>query len=206
MCNSAFFPEYRRNDSFEYVQIDLRDEKRRARLNFLECGVIDAWVIEPTPHEDARGRFVRAWCQREFTDHSINFTPLQANMVHSAYEGTIRGLHYQVAPALEAKLIRCTRGAIFDVVVDFRPTSPSYLRWFGTCLSADNGRMLFVPEGCAHGCLSTKDNTEIYYLASAFYSPDSARGRRYDDPAIGIQWPLPVSYVSDQDSNWPLIE
>ncbi len=148
---------------------------------------------------------MRAWCRQEFAEHAIDFTPVQANLGFSIRKGTIRGLHYQVAPALEAKLVRCTRGAIFDVVVDLRTTSPSYRSWYGSCLSADNGRMLFVPEGCAHGCQSTEDNTEIYYMASAFYSPGEARGIRYDDPALGIQWPLPVSSISDQDRSWPLL-
>jgi dTDP-4-dehydrorhamnose 3,5-epimerase len=175
-------------------------------MNFSECSVVGARVIEPTPHEDARGRFMRAWCRREFAEHAIDFIPVQANMGFSARKGTIRGLHYQVAPALEAKLVRCTRGAVFDVVVDLRPTSPTYRFWYGSCLSADNGRMLYVPEGCAHGCQSTEDNAEIYYMASAFYSPDDARGIRYDDPAFGIRWPLPVSCISDQDRGWPLVE
>jgi len=175
-------------------------------MNFRDCSVIGAWVIDPTPHEDARGRFMRAWCQREFAEHAIDFTPVQANMGFSARKGTIRGLHYQVAPALEAKLVRCIRGAVFDVVVDLRPASPTYRSWYGSCLSAENGRMLYVPEGCAHGCQSTEHNTEIYYMASAFYSPDEARGVRYDDPAFGIRWPLPVSSISDQDRSWPLAE
>ena len=149
---------------------------------------------------------MRAWCLREFSEHAIDFTPLQANMGFSASKGTIRGLHYQVAPALEAKLVRCTRGAIFDVVVDLRPTSPTYRSWYGSCLSADNGRMLYVPEGCAHGCQSMEDNAEIHYITSAFYSPNDVRGIRYDDPAFGIRWPLPLSSISDQDRSWPLVE
>ena len=175
-------------------------------MNFRECGVDGAWVIEPAPHMDERGRFLRAWCRREFAEHAIDFTPLQANMGFSANKGTIRGLHYQIAPALEAKLVRCTRGAVFDVVVDLRPASPSYRSWYGSCLSADNGRMLYVPEGCAHGCQSTEDNAEIYYMTSALYSPNQVRGIRYDDPAFGIRWPLPVSSVSEQDRSWPLVE
>jgi dTDP-4-dehydrorhamnose 3,5-epimerase len=175
-------------------------------MNFCECRVVGAWVIEPTPHIDARGRFLRAWCRREFAEHAIDFTPLQANMGFSANKGTIRGLHYQVAPALEAKLVRCTRGAIFDVVVDLRPASPTYRSWYGCCLSAYNGWMLYVPEGCAHGFQSTEDNAEIHYMTSAFYSPNDVRGIRYDEPAFGIRWPLPVSSISDQDRSWPLVE
>ena len=149
---------------------------------------------------------MRAWCRNEFAEHGIEFTPLQANMAFSAQKGTIRGLHFQVSPALEAKLVRCTRGAIFDVVVDVRPTSPTYCAWYGTCLSAENGRMLYVPEGCAHGCQSTEDNTEIYYLASAVFSPNEARGIRYDDPAFQVRWPLPVTQISAQDTNWPFVK
>ena len=174
-------------------------------MNFGECGVVGARVIDPAPHGDDRGRFMRAWCSREFAAHGIDFSPLQANLIFSARKGTIRGLHYQIAPALEAKLVRCTRGAILDVVVDVRPESPTYRAWHGVCLSADNGKMLFVPEGCAHGCQSMEDNTEIHYLASAFFSPDDARGIRYDDPAFGIRWSLPVSSISDQDRSWPLV-
>ena len=149
---------------------------------------------------------MRAWCRREFAEHEIDFTPLQANLVFSARKGTIRGLHYQVAPDLEAKLVRCSRGAIFDVVVDLRQKSPTYRSWYGTRLSADDGKMLYVPEGCAHGCQSTENDAEIHYMASAFYSPDRARGLRYDDPAFGIRWPLPVSSISDQDRTWPLVD
>src|SRR5690242_4660752 len=174
-------------------------------MRIKDCGVAGARVIEPTPHEDHRGRFMRAWCQREFADHAIDFTPVQANMGLSALKGTIRGLHYQVAPALEAKLVRCTRGEVFDVVVDLRPASPTYRSWYGTYLNAENGRMLYVPEGCAHGCQATKDDSEIYYMASAFYSPGEARGVRYDDPGLKIEWPLPLSAISEQDRNWPLL-
>lgn len=174
-------------------------------MDFHKCGILGAWLIKPAPREDSRGRFMRAWCQREFTDQEIEFTPVQANMTLSIRKGTIRGLHYQQAPALEAKLVRCTRGAMFDVVVDLRPTSSTYRAWYGTHLSADNGQMLFVPEGCAHGCQATEEMSEIHYLTSAFYSPNDVRGLRYDDPAIGIAWPLEVSEISEQDRSWPLL-
>jgi dTDP-4-dehydrorhamnose 3,5-epimerase len=149
---------------------------------------------------------MRAWCQREFAENGVEFTPVQANMGFSVQSGTIRGLHYQVAPALEAKLVRCTRGTVYDVVVDLRPTSSTYRSWYGLELSADNGCMLYVPEGCAHGCQSMVDNTEILYMTSAFYAPNEARGIRYDDPSLAIRWPLPVSIVSDQDRTWPFID
>jgi dTDP-4-dehydrorhamnose 3,5-epimerase len=172
---------------------------------FQQCTVAGAWLIEPTPHEDQRGRFMRAWCAQEFRDHGIGFTPLQANMGLSRRRGTIRGMHFQVAPALEAKLVRCTRGALFDVVVDMRSESPTYLRWYGAELTADNGRMLYVPVGCAHVCQSLVDETEFHYMASAVFASKQATGVRYDDPALAIEWPQPVSLVSDQDRNWPLI-
>jgi dTDP-4-dehydrorhamnose 3,5-epimerase len=175
-------------------------------MKFEECGIPGARVIDPSPHEDDRGRFMRAWCSEEFAKHDLAFRPVQANMGLNHQAGIIRGVHYQAAPALEAKLVRCTRGSIFDVVVDLRPESDGYLSWFGTELNANNGRMLFVPEGCGHACQSLEADTEIYYLTSAFFDADCVRGARFDDPALGIRWPLPASLVSDQDRAWPLIE
>lgn len=165
-----------------------------------------AWIIDISPHLDERGRFMRAWCAREFEGQGIHFVPVQANMQFSPRMGTIRGLHLQIAPALEAKLVRCTRGAIFDVAVDLRSTSPSFGQWCGAELSAENGRMLYVPEQCAHGFQTIDDNSEVMYLTSAFYAPASCRGARFDDPAFGIQWPLPVSSISEQDRNWPFMQ
>ena len=175
-------------------------------MRFMKTSVPGAYTIEPAPHRDERGHFMRAWCSREMLDAGIDFRPVQANMQFNPHKGTLRGLHLQVAPALEAKLVRCTRGAVFDVLVDLRPASGSYGKWFGTELSADNGRMLFVPENCAHGFQSLEDGSEVLYLTSAFYAPQACRGLRYDDPAVGIEWPLPVSLVSEQDRNWPLME
>lgn len=175
-------------------------------MRFTELKIIGAHVVEPEPHVDFRGRFMRAWCSHEFEEHGINFLPVQSNMGLSLMKGTVRGMHYQDSLALEAKLVRCTRGAIFDVVLDLRPGSPTFGKWEGVELSAENGRMLYVPEHCAHGCQSLEENTEIYYLTSAFYSPDSAQGVRFDDPAFGIKWPLAVSVISDQDKNWPLFQ
>ncbi|HYM74933.1 MAG TPA: dTDP-4-dehydrorhamnose 3,5-epimerase [Candidatus Dormibacteraeota bacterium] len=175
-------------------------------MHFAQTGIVGAQVIDPAPHEDDRGLFFRAWCTREFAEHGIEFTPVQANMGFSLCKGTLRGLHYQVEPALEAKLVRCTRGLIFDVVLDLRQGSPTYGKWYGTELSAENRRMLYLPEGCAHGYQTLVENTEMHYMASAFYTPSAARGSRYNDPAFQIQWPLAVSAISDQDRNWPLIE
>ncbi len=175
-------------------------------MRFTETGVLGAGVIDPNPHQDDRGRFMRAWCAKEFAEHGINFVPVQANMGLSVRKGTIRGLHYQEAPALEAKLVRCTRGAIFDVVLDLRPDSPSYGKWYGTELSAENGRMLYVPEQCAHGYQTLEESTEMYYMTSAFYTSSAVRGVRFDDSAFGIRWPLAATAVSEQDREWPLVQ
>jgi len=175
-------------------------------MHFTETNLIGAWIVDPNPYEDDRGRFMRAWCAREFAEHGLDFLPVQANMGFSVRKGTVRGMHLQEAPALEAKLVRCTRGAIFDVVLDVRPESPSYGEWYGAELSAENGRMLYVPERCAHGYQTLEDSTEIYYMASEFYAPNSVRGVRFNDPAFRIQWPLVATVVSEQDRNWPLVE
>jgi|SRR5882672_1179744 len=172
---------------------------------FSACRVVDARVVDPTPRVDERGRFARAWCSDEFANAGIRFVPVQANTSSSKRKGTMRGMHYQVAPALEAKLVRCTKGSILDVVVDVRADSPTYGLWHAETLSGENGRMLFVPEGCAHGCVSLEDDTEIYYLTSAFYSPECVRGVRFDDPTFAVAWPIEVKYVSDQDRAWPLV-
>jgi dTDP-4-dehydrorhamnose 3,5-epimerase len=163
-------------------------------------------VVDPNPHADERGRFMRAWCAREFSVHGLDFLPVQANMGFSVRRGTIRGMHFQEAPALEAKLVRCTRGVMFDVVLDLRPESLSYGKWYGAELSAENGRMLYVPERCAHGYQTLEEHTEMHYMTSGFYTPGAARGVRFDDPAFGIQWPLAATVVSEQDRNWPLVE
>lgn len=173
-------------------------------MRFTQTEIAGAWVIDPTPREDDRGRFFRAWCAQEFAEQGINFAPVQANMGFSTRKGTVRGMHFQVAPALEAKLVRCTRGAMFDVVLDVRPDSKTYGKWYGVELTADNGRMLYLPEGCAHGYQTLEDCTEMQYMASHIYAPSSARGARFDDPAFQIHWPLAVSVISEQDRNWPL--
>jgi dTDP-4-dehydrorhamnose 3,5-epimerase len=183
-----------------------REEKEDGNMRFTETGLVGARLIEPSPHEDDRGRFMRAWCAREFEEHGLDFLPVQANMGFSVQRGTVRGMHFQEAPAVEAKLVRCTRGAIFDVVIDLRPESPSYGKWYSAVLSAENGRMLYVPEHCAHGYQTLEECTEMYYMTSQFYTPSTARGVRFDDPAFGIQWPLAATVVSEQDRNWPLVE
>ena len=174
-------------------------------MKFSETDIGGAKAIDPDPHQDDRGRFMRVWCSREFAEHGVNFVPVQANMGFSLRKGTIRGMHFQTEPALEAKLVCCTRGAMFDVVLDLRPASPSYGKWYAAELSAENGRALYLPEGCAHGYQTLEDGTEMHYMASGFYTPGAARGVRFDDPAFGIQWPLLATAVSKQDRSWPLV-
>jgi len=175
-------------------------------MRFTGTEVAGTKIIDPSPHQDDRGRFMRAWCSREFAEQGLDFVPVQANMGFSIQKGTVRGMHFQETPALEAKLVRCTRGAIFDVALDLRINSPSYGKWYGTELSAENGRMLYVPAGCAHGYQTLEEHTEMYYMTSEFYIPSAARGVRFDDPAFGIGWPLAPSVVSKQDLSWPLFQ
>lgn len=174
-------------------------------MKFIETGITGVWLIEPELREDDRGRFFRAWCSKEFSEHGINFQPVQANMGFSVRKGTVRGMHLQVEPASEAKLIRCTRGSMFDVALDLRPDSRSYGKWFGAELSAENGWMLYLPELCAHGYQTLDDLTEMYYLTSQYYSPSAARGVRFDDPIFAIEWPMKAVAVSEQDRSWPLV-
>jgi dTDP-4-dehydrorhamnose 3,5-epimerase len=175
-------------------------------MRFTDTGIPGAKVIDPSPHQDERGRFMRVWCAHEFAENGLAFSPVQANMGLSAHKGTLRGMHFQEAPALEAKLVRCTRGSMFDVVLDLRPESPSYGKWYSAELSADNGRMMYVPERCAHGYQTLEDHTEMHYMASHVYTPGAAHGVRFDDPVFSIQWPLKATAVSEQDRNWPLVE
>src|ERR1039458_321047 len=147
-----------------------RDRRTEKNMQFTVTSIVGALVIDLSVHTDDRGRFMRAWCSREFADHGLDFSPVQANMGFSVHKGTIRGMHYQDALAIEAKLVRCTRGRIFDVVLDLRPESDTYCKWYGTELSAENGRMLYVPERCGHGCQSLEDGCEIHYMTSAFFT------------------------------------
>jgi len=174
-------------------------------LRFTQTPISGVWIIDPEFREDDRGRLFRAWCRNEFAEQGISFDPVQANMGFSIRKGTTRGMHFQTQPALEAKLVRCTRGAIFDVALDLRSGSPTRGQWFSATLTHENGRMLYVPEGCAHGYQTLEDETEMHYMASYAYAPQAARGVRFDDPAFGISWPLVPTAISDQDRNWPLV-
>jgi dTDP-4-dehydrorhamnose 3,5-epimerase len=162
-----------------------------------------AFLVDLEPRADERGFFARTWCQRELAEHGLNTNVVQANMSYNARRGTLRGLHYQVAPYAETKLVRCTRGAIYDVIVDLRPDSATYKRWIGVELTADNRRAMYVPEGFAHGFVTLEDNTDVMYQVTAFFTPGAESGLRYDDPAFGIAWPIPVAVISEKDRIWP---
>ncbi|HLQ69530.1 MAG TPA: dTDP-4-dehydrorhamnose 3,5-epimerase [Gemmatimonadales bacterium] len=162
-----------------------------------------AFVIEPERHEDARGWFARSYCQREFAAHGLKVPIVQCSTSFNRRRGTLRGMHYQTAPHAEAKLIRCTRGAIWDVALDLRPDSPTVYRHVGVQLSAENGAALYIPEGCAHGFQTLVDDTEVLYQMSEFYAPEAARGIRYDDPAFGIEWPVDAPILLERDRMYP---
>jgi dTDP-4-dehydrorhamnose 3,5-epimerase len=173
---------------------------------FTETKLDDVVVIDVEPIEDERGFFARSWCAREFSGHGLPTSFVQENIGFNERRGTLRGIHYQASPYSEAKLVRCTAGSVWDVAVDLRQTSKTYCQWVGVELSADNRRMLFVPEGCGHGYISLGDGAEIRYLASQFYAPEAAGGARYDDPAFAIEWPIEPALVSEQDRSWPLLQ
>lgn len=171
---------------------------------FSETPIAGAWLIDLEPRGDERGFFARVWCERELNDRGLVSRFVQCNNAFSRRKGTLRGLHYQVEPHAEVKLMRCIRGAVFDVIVDVRPLSPTYLRWFGVELTADNRRMLYVPEGCAHGYQTLTDDSEVLYPVSAAFAPDAERGIRWNDPLFAIEWPGEVSpLVSEKDRRWP---
>lgn len=162
-----------------------------------------AYIIELEKQEDERGFFARVWCKKEFSEHSLASPMVQANMSANKKRGTLRGLHYQLAPHQEAKLVRCTKGAIFDVIIDLRPELGTYKQWLGVELTAENHKMLYVPEGFAHGYQTLSDDTEVFYQVSEFYSPESERGVRWNDPAFSIQWPITDSIlISPKDQRW----
>jgi dTDP-4-dehydrorhamnose 3,5-epimerase len=172
-------------------------------MRFTETKVQGSRIIDLERREDHRGFFARSFCENEFRAQHLNPGIVQINVGYMAKRAGVRGMHYQVAPHEEAKTVRCTKGVVFDVVVDLRPDSPTYKQWAGVELSADNHRMLYIPEGCAHGYQTLVDESEIEYLTTAFYAPESAQGVRFDDPAFGIFWPLPVGVISDADRAWP---
>ena len=165
--------------------------------------IAGAKLVELERHEDERGFFARSYCAREFEAAGLAACAAQCNVSFNRSRGTLRGMHFQRAPHAEAKLVRCTRGSIYDVIVDLRKDSPSYLKWFAATLSADNHRALFIPEGVAHGFQALEDSAEVFYQMSAFYHPDAAAGVRWNDPAFRIEWPVAPPIVSARDAGYP---
>jgi dTDP-4-dehydrorhamnose 3,5-epimerase len=170
---------------------------------FTETPLGGAFVVESEPIHDDRGFFARTWCQREFEAHGLAARWVQCNLSFNKKAGTLRGMHFQTAPHAEAKLIRCTSGAIHDVIIDLRPESPTFKQHFGTVLTSGSHVMLYVPEGFAHGFLTLEDGAEVFYQMGNFYDPACARGVRWDDPAFGIRWPSEVRIISEKDRSYP---
>jgi dTDP-4-dehydrorhamnose 3,5-epimerase len=170
---------------------------------FTEMQLQGAFIIDPEAIEDARGFFARAWCQRENEARGLNPRLVQCSISFNKKRGTLRGMHYQIMPHQEARLVRCTRGAIYDVIIDLRPDSSTFKQWMAVELTADNRRMLYVPEGFSHGFQTLEDNTEVFYQMSEYYAPECARGVRWNDPAFGIRWPAGELIISERDRRYP---
>src|SRR5882762_5631992 len=175
------------------------------KMTFTETALKGAFIIEPKLILDERGFFASTWSQKEFAGRGLGAPVVQANVSLNKRRGTLRGMHFQINPHQEVKLVRCTAGSILDVIVDLREDSPSFHQWVGVELSVGNRLMLYVPEGFAHGYQTLADNTEVAYQISEYYHPESARGVRWDDPAFGIDWPLPVTTMSERDRNHPFL-
>ncbi len=171
-------------------------------MRYVATPLNQVWIVEIEPVEDDRGFFARTWCTREFAEHGLNPQLLQCNLSWNRRKGTVRGMHFQRPPHEEAKLVRCTRGAIYDVVVDLRPASPSFRAWFALELSAAGRQLVYVPEGCAHGFQTLEDDCEVFYQMTAVHVPAAADGVRWNDPAFGVRWPLPVTLISDKDAGY----
>ena len=173
---------------------------------FHETKLPGVFEIEIDPHPDERGFFARTWCQNEFDAHGLKSALAQCSLSFNNRKGTLRGLHFQQHPYGETKLVRCTRGAIYDVVVDLRPSSPRFKDWYAATLTAANHKALYIPQGCAHGLLTLEDDTEVFYQMSEFYHAESARGVRWNDPAFGVTWPGTVGVISERDRTYPDFE
>jgi dTDP-4-dehydrorhamnose 3,5-epimerase len=180
------------------------DVDEEASVIFTETKLKGAYILELERREDSRGFFARGFCQNEFRAHGLKPTVAQGNIASNIRAGTLRGMHFQFPPAAESKLVRCTRGAIYDIIVDLRPESPTYLQHIGVELNEDNQRALYVPERFAHGYQTLTDKTDTSYLVGEFYTPEAESGLLYDDPSLKLSWPLPVSVVSDKDQKFPL--
>jgi dTDP-4-dehydrorhamnose 3,5-epimerase len=175
-------------------------------MKFTETKLPGAYIVDLEKREDSRGFFARFWCQKEFEEHGLVARVAQANVSSNRYKDTLRGFHYQVEPFQETQLIRCTKGAIYDVIVDLRPDSATYGQWVSVELIADEHRMVYVPRGCANAFYILEDNTEALYLSSEFYAPQHERGVRWNDPAFGFIWPGTPQVISEKDSAWPDFE
>ena len=162
-----------------------------------------AYIIDPERYEDERGFFARTWCQREFDQHGLSTRLVQCSISFNLHQGTLRGMHYQLAPHTEVKLVRCSMGAIYDVIIDLRPDSPSFMQHLAVVLSAENRRMLYIPEGFAHGFQTLEEQSEVFYQMSEFYTPASGHGVRWNDPAFGIQWPEADRIIIERDRQYP---
>ena len=173
---------------------------------FTETSLKGAYIIDVKRLEDERGFFGRSYCKREFEEHGLNTNAAQANVSYNKKKATLRGMHMQVAPHGETKLVRCTRGSIYDVIVDLRENSDTYKQWIGVELTADSYRMLYVPEGFAHGFITLEDNTDVTYQVTQFYTPGAERGYRWDDPAFNIKWPIEPLIISEKDRAHPLFQ
>lgn len=174
---------------------------------FTQTDLEGAYIVDIEARQDERGYFARVWCSREFEAQGLNTDLVQCNVAYNYKKGILRGMHYQGQPHAEVKLVRCTRGAVYDVIVDLRVDSPSYLKWTGVELTEENHRMLYVPEGFAHGYITLQDNSELFYQVSQFYTPGAEGGVRWDDPAIGIEWPdIGELTISVKDKEWPLMQ
>ena len=171
-------------------------------MRFVETAVAGVWVIEPERYEDDRGFFARTWDRIVFAERGLTPAFVQSSISYNRRRGTLRGLHYQVAPHQEAKLVRCTAGAVFDVAVDIRPSSETFRQWFGVELSAENRLGLYIPEGCAHGFLTIAHDSEIAYQISELWAPEAAQGVRWNDPAFGIEWPGDVVVINERDRTY----
>lgn len=173
-------------------------------MNFKETEIKGAYEITLEKKGDERGFFARGYCEQEFKDNGIPFNMVQANFGYNKYQNTLRGLHYQIEPHAEKKLVQCVKGAVYDVILDLRPDSPSYRNWVGCKLTVDDNNMLFIPEGCAHGYQTLTDDSQIFYMVSAFYKPEAERGIHWDDSLFNIKWKDAENMIiSDKDRNWP---
>jgi dTDP-4-dehydrorhamnose 3,5-epimerase len=173
---------------------------------FKQTKLRGAYIIKLEPTRDGRGFFARSFCKQEFEEHGLISSIVQCNVSFNKKKGTLRGMHYQVKPHEEVKLVRCTKGAIYDVIIDLRPDSETFKDWFAVELTADNRLMLYVPKGFAHGFQTQEDDSEVFYQMSAFYHPECARGVRWDDPTFGVEWPQAPALIGERDGSFPLYE